>query len=128
MAELYSLIETTEHLESAFIRGVIENADYERCCAQILAQYKTMQQAFRNKGIVDIKTWARDQGLVCPLAEERLFAGVAATTMFGSRDANQNSESLAVFQASEGFISLIDETRYKLGCIGNKFPEVRQFL
>lgn len=125
LAELYAILVTTEHLESAFVRGVVSNEDYERHCKQILAQFKTLQNGLREK-CPDIKAFAREQGLACPLAEERLLGtGVAATALFGHGTSATGSESLACFKASEGFITLSDALKLNISAVDELLPLVR---
>ncbi|CAE8702307.1 unnamed protein product, partial [Polarella glacialis] len=114
-AELYSILVATEHLESAFVRGAVSNQDYERSCMQLLAQFKTLHNGMRDK-CPDVRAWAREQGLNCPLAEERLLgSGVSATALFGgSASSGSGKESLACFKASEGFITLSDALKLNL--------------
>lgn len=126
LAELYSILITTEHLEAAFVRGVISNEEYERNCMQLLAQFKTLQNGLREK-CPDIRAFVRDQGLHCPLAEERLLGtGVAATALFAhGTSATTGKESLACFKASEGFITLSDALKLNLTAVDELLPLVR---
>lgn len=125
-AELYSILVATEHLELAFVRGSVSNEDYEKNCMQLLAQFKTLQNGLRGR-CPDIRSWAREHGLNCPLAEERLLGtGVAATTLFGhGTSAAKGSESLSVFKASEGFITLSDALKLNITAVDELLPLVR---
>jgi len=125
LAELYSILVTTEHLEAAFVRGVISNEDYERHCMQLLAQFKTLQSGLKDK-CPDVRAFIREQGLHCPLAEERLLGtGVAATALFGAATSGSGKESLACFKASEGFITLSDALKLNLTAVDELLPLVR---
>lgn len=128
LAELYSILVTTEHLETAFVRGAVSNEDYERNCTQILAQFKTLQNGLRDR-CPDVRTFIREQGIHCPLAEERLLdAGVAATALYQSGTAaagGAGKESLACFKASEGFITLSDALKLDLRAVDELLPLVR---
>lgn len=124
LAELYSILVTTEHLEAAFVRGAVSNEDYERNCMQLLAQFKTLQNGLRDK-YPDVRAFAREQGLHCPLAEERLLGtGVAATALFASTK-RDGSENYACFRASEGFITLSDALKLNLTAVDELLPLVR---
>merc|ERR1719321_397254 len=72
LAELYSIFSAVEHLEGAFVRGAVPNEEYERHCQQLIAQFKTLQTAVRSQ-CPDIRAWLAEEGLTCPLAEERLL-------------------------------------------------------
>lgn len=124
LAELYSILVTTEHLEAAFVRGAVSNEDYEKNCMQLLAQFKTLQNGLRDK-YPDVRAFAREQGLHCPLAEERLLGtGVAATALFGSAK-REGGENYACFRASEGFITLSDALKLNLTAVDELLPLVR---
>jgi len=126
MAELYSILITTEHLEAAFVRGVISNEDYEKNCMQLLAQFKTLQSGLRDK-CPDIRQFVKEQGIHCPLAEERLLGtGVAATALFAhGTSVTTGKESLACFKASEGFITLSDALKLNIDAVDELMPLVR---
>jgi len=127
LAELYSILVATEHLESAFVRGAVSNQDYERNCMQLLAQFKTLKTGLRDK-CPDVREFIRQQGLQCPLAEERLLGtGVAATALYrhGDHESGSGQESLACFKASEGFITLRDALELKLDTVDTLMPLVR---
>jgi len=108
-AELYSILVTMEHLESAFVKGIVPNEEYERHCAQISTQFKTLQSALRDK-VPDIKAWVREQGMDLPLSEERLLGtGLAATALHGTVGSDTRSDgkaALAIHSATEQFITL----------------------
>mmetsp|Transcript_62271 Transcript_62271/g.148625 ORF Transcript_62271/g.148625 Transcript_62271/m.148625 type:complete len:358 (+) Transcript_62271:51-1124(+) len=127
-ADLYSILVATERLEAAFIRGVVANEDYERNCMQLIAQFKTLRTALRDK-CPDIKAFAREHGLNCPLAEERLLgAGLAATALLASGTSattGSGKESLACFKASEALITLSDALKLKLDAVDDLLPLVR---
>lgn len=124
-AELFSIFVTTEHLEAAFVRGAVSNVDYERNIRQILAQFKTLQTGLKQK-CPDVRAFIREQGVHCPLAEERLLStGVAATALYGHGSQEQGKESLACFKASEGFITLSDALKLRLDAVDDLLPLVR---
>lgn len=125
MAELYSILVATEHLEAAFVRGSITNEDYNRHCMQVLAQFKTLKSGLRDK-CPDIRAFTKEHGLHCPLAEERLLGtGVSATALFGGASQGTSKESLGCFKASEGFITLSDALKLNLHAVDELMPLVR---
>eukprot|EP00435_Cladocopium_sp_Y103_P045639 s80_g13.t1 len=122
--ELYSILVATEHLENAFVRAAVTNEDYEKACTQLLAQFKTLKNGLKDK-FPDIRSFAQEHGLHCPLAEERLLgAGVAATALYGGA-ADTGKESLACFKASENFITLLDAVKLNLKAVDELLPLVR---
>uniref|UniRef100_A0A7S0ZUP6 Vacuolar protein sorting-associated protein 28 homolog n=1 Tax=Noctiluca scintillans TaxID=2966 RepID=A0A7S0ZUP6_NOCSC len=121
LAELYSILVTTEHLESAFIKGVAPNDEYERASLQLIAQFKTLQSGLKDK-YPDVRAFAKEHGLKCPLALERLITGMPATVLVRS---DTGKESLACFRASEAFITLCDALKLGLTAVDELLPLVR---
>eukprot|EP00930_Biecheleria_cincta_P037725 TRINITY_DN25921_c0_g2_i1.p1 TRINITY_DN25921_c0_g2~~TRINITY_DN25921_c0_g2_i1.p1 ORF type:complete len:280 (+),score=53.76 TRINITY_DN25921_c0_g2_i1:39-842(+) len=124
LSELYSILVAVEHLENAFVRAAIANEDYERHCKQLIAQFKTMRPGVKDKAS-DLSAFAREHGLECPLAEERLRIGMPATAIHAGGSATAGKESLACFKASEGFITLCDALKLDLKAVDELLPLVR---
>lgn len=115
-AELYSILMTTHKLEMAYIKGSMKQEVYEKQCAQLLSGFQTLHRGMKDK-VPDVRAWIREQGMNCPLAEERLLtAGIAAS-----------SEGLASasFKASEAFITLNDALKLNLTAVDEVLPLIR---
>jgi len=125
-AELYSIFAATEHLEAAWVNGRVPNDEYERHCQQLIAQFKTLQNALRGR-CPDIGAFLEQQGLHCPYARERLLgSGIAATALHRTIDKQDGSnESLSCFKASEGFITLSDALKLNLTAVDEILPLLR---
>ena len=71
LSNLYALVKATEHLETAYGNGAVQQIDYERECTQLINQYRVQEKA----GIAgDVENFFRDYNLKeeCPRAYERL--------------------------------------------------------
>lgn len=115
-AELYSILMTTHKLEMAYIKGSMKQEVYEKQCAQLLSGFQTLHRGMKDK-VPDVRAWIKEQGMNCPLAEERLLtAGIAAS-----------SEGLASasFKASEAFITLNDALKLNLTAVDEVLPLIR---
>jgi ESCRT-I complex subunit VPS28 len=123
-AEIYSIVRAIEHLEKAYVKGLAPNEDYQRSCQQLLSQYKTLQNGLRDK-CPDVRHFAREHGMDCPLAEERISTGVPATALFSTGATSTGKEALACFKASECFITLSDALKLNLTANDEIMPLVR---
>ena len=45
LADLYAILMTTEHLETAYVRDAVSTDEYAPACAKLIAQYKTIKVA-----------------------------------------------------------------------------------
>jgi len=103
-AELFSILVTMEHLEGAFVKGVVPNEEYESYCKTLLTQFKTLQAGLHR----DIGLFIKEQEMQCPLAESRLLGtGMAATALHGTATSGSHGKEARTFaQATEQFITL----------------------
>jgi len=123
-AEIYSIIIAIEHLECAYVKSLVSNEEYQKHCQQLLSQYKTLQNGLRDK-CPDVRTFAQENGMKCPLAEERISTGVPATALYASGATSTGKEALACFKASECFITLSDALKLNLTANDDIMPLVR---
>lgn len=47
LADLYAILLTTEHLETAYVRDAVTAGDYAPACAKLIAQFKTVKVSGR---------------------------------------------------------------------------------
>jgi len=117
LGDLYSLIVTTEHLETAYVRDAISEQAYTSACLKLIAQYKTLREAMGEQA-PELGAFCRDYSLQCRAAEQRLKVGIPATVLHGEAGAGgaggagaasggQRME-VSVFHAVQHFITLMD--------------------
>jgi len=105
-AELYSLFVTMEHLEGAFVKGLISNEDYQKHCNTFNTQFKTLKTALRNQ-IPDVNAWYTENEMDCPLAQERFLKGFSAIAEHGGSEMKDKGGLVSGVQtATENFITL----------------------
>ncbi|CEM25716.1 unnamed protein product [Vitrella brassicaformis CCMP3155] len=127
-ANLYSIIRTVEHLEKAFVNGWVMEQDYERECMSLIAQFKTLQRALKDK-YPDIREFLDEYDLDCPLATDRLLeSGVPATKLYATGQAASKAESLLVFELSGHFITLLDAVRLNQRAVDEIQPLVSELV
>ena len=74
LADLYSIIRTTESLEAAYSRDAITPAEYAEACKRLISQFKTTEAALvSSKAIVSADSFIREFQVDCPRAYERLL-------------------------------------------------------
>eukprot|EP00397_Hematodinium_sp_SG-2012_P049388 GEMP01056945.1.p1 GENE.GEMP01056945.1~~GEMP01056945.1.p1 ORF type:complete len:216 (+),score=62.10 GEMP01056945.1:101-748(+) len=126
---LYSLIRTCEHVERGFVNGNLPSEIYERQCAELLAQFKTLQKALKHDH-PDITQFIRQHNMDCPLAQERLLGtGVAATKLHqGMNRIDPANESLYVFEASQHLTTLMDALKLNMRSVDELAPPFKEML
>ncbi|KAI8896353.1 vacuolar protein sorting-associated [Globomyces pollinis-pini] len=110
LADLYSIIIATEHLERAYIRSAISPQDYTPMCQQLIGQYKTLVGLLN----LDVKQFIAQYKMTCPAATKRLVEiGVPATVEHASVDTQSSAKNIA--ETVQFFITIMDAL--KLNCV-----------
>ena len=95
MADLYTIIKSTEHLEKAYIKDAISSDEYTEACQRLISQFKTTEKALGLNTLDFMNEYKMD----CPLAVERLLtAGVPATVMHAHSGARSKLSWLILFK------------------------------
>lgn len=117
MADLYTIIVATEHLERAYAQNAISQTEYTSECNKLLSQFKIAEKAAllssnSNNGIANTETFMRVYQMDCPRASHRLLkVGVPEKTKENAADgALSSSGKLAVIVAEtvQNFITTMD--------------------
>jgi len=111
-ADLYAIIKATEVLERAYARAAVSASDYEKECAQLIAQFKASERALTGDGTVAsaaafFERWRVD----CPRARDRLLrSGAPATLQHGAaRTSGRDADAaLRVAECVQCFITAMD--------------------
>lgn len=107
MAEIYSIIVTTDGLEKAYVRDAVKEGEYGSACAKLIAQYATcvlLDSTF------SLAAFCAEYNLSCPAAVRRLQIGVPAT----SEQSDAKSTSKYVAEIVQCFITLMDSLKLNL--------------
>lgn len=127
-ANLYSLIRTCEYLERAFVNGSLPGEFYEKKCADILTQFKTLQTALKSHH-PDISQFMKQNNMDCPLAAERLLGtGIAATKLHQQGSIDANNESLYVFESSQHLTTVMDALKLNMRSVDELVPPFKEML
>ncbi|ETV81813.1 hypothetical protein H257_05384 [Aphanomyces astaci] len=122
MSDLYAIIKTTEHLETAYVRDAISPDEYTEACTKLISQYKTAETALRNAGhLVSIDAFLSHYRLDCPRAVERLVRlGVPATVVHNTTSTSVDAVNVA--QTVQHFITLSDALKMNIRAVDEVQP------
>ncbi|OQR90749.1 vacuolar protein sorting-associated protein 28 [Achlya hypogyna] len=122
LSDLYAIIKTTEHLETAYVRDAISPDEYTEACTKLISQYKTTETALRNAGhLVSIDSFLTHYRLDCPRAIERLVRlGVPATVVHNTT--SSSSDTVNVAQTVQHCITLSDYLKLNVRAVDEIQP------
>ncbi|KAJ3186255.1 Vacuolar protein-sorting-associated protein 28 [Gaertneriomyces sp. JEL0708] len=130
LADLYSIIVATEHLERAYIRDAVSAQEYTPACLKLIAQYKTAL-GLASDSVPDIHAFMRDYKLTCPAATRRLIEiGVPATIEHSITDPSSTSSSIAKYVAEtvQFFITLMDSLKLNYVAVDQIHPQLSDLI
>jgi ESCRT-I complex subunit VPS28 len=105
MADLYSIILTTEHLEKAYVRDAILPEPYHQACSKLITQFKTLAPMLKDL-VPDVEQFMKDYKLDCPAAKNRLLKiGVPATVEHGN---TSNKGQKLIAETAQHFITAMN--------------------
>lgn len=106
MADLYSIITTTEHLEKAYVRDSVSSEPYTKHCNKLIAQFKTLNPIVKDY-VPNIENFIVDFKMDCPAAKNRLLKiGVPATVEHGNQTGNKGQKIIA--ETAQHFITAMN--------------------
>ncbi|CAK4071361.1 unnamed protein product [Aphanomyces euteiches] len=122
LSDLYAIIKTTEHLETAYVRDAISPDEYTEACTKLISQYKTAETALRNAGhLVSIEAFLTHYRLDCPRAVERLVRlGVPATVVHNTT--STSADAVNVAQTVQHCITLMDSLKLNVRAVDEIQP------
>jgi len=113
-ADLFSIIVTTERLETAYVRDSITSDEYTSACSKLIAQYRTAKDGLSDK-IADIAAFLVEFNIQAPAAYKRLEKiGVPATVEHGGSQKPQKSSEIYVAAAVQHFITTMDSLKLEM--------------
>jgi ESCRT-I complex subunit VPS28 len=124
LADLYSIINTVEHLEKAYIRDAIKPEPYAKATTKLIAQFKTLRQILS----IDVEEFMRDYKIDCPAASYRLLKmGVPATVEHGS-GSGEVSDSRVIAETVQHFITAMDAIKIEQRSVDQLQPWVAALI
>mmetsp|Transcript_24706 Transcript_24706/g.59459 ORF Transcript_24706/g.59459 Transcript_24706/m.59459 type:complete len:215 (-) Transcript_24706:260-904(-) len=108
MADLYSIIKATQHLETAYTRDAVSEEKYTEACKGLINKFKTLKAASAQL-VPNIDKFISEYRMECKAARHRLLrVGVPATVEFGSGSSAgklDQDDQKHVFEAVQTFIT-----------------------
>jgi ESCRT-I complex subunit VPS28 len=137
LAELYSIIYTTERLEKAFIKDMVNPQEYafffrtylissyETQCNKLISKFKTMRPLVI-ADVPDVEAFMREYKVDLPAAKNRLLKiGVPATIEHGhQKDKNQ----LLIAQTTQLFITAMDSLKLEMHSVDQIQPLINDLM
>jgi ESCRT-I complex subunit VPS28 len=130
LSDLYSIIVTVEHLETAFVRDSITADEYTAACNKLIAQFKTMRAAVAEY-CPDIRAFMRANDMNCTAAAQRLLVtGVPATVEHGGSSTVEigADDKLTVFHAVQAFITTMDQLKLNMCAVDELHPNLSDLV
>ena len=124
LADLYSILVATEHLEKAFGRDAVTAAQYETQCSRLISQFKLSEAALRADGTVgDVGDFMDQYSMDCPRARERLLRhGVPATVLHAESRAGAGAGEALAAETTQHFITAMDALKLEERAVDSVQP------
>ncbi|CAM9421353.1 unnamed protein product [Chrysoparadoxa australica] len=131
LAELYAIILSVEHLESARVTGSIELSAYATHCSTLISQFKDAEAALVSEGSITSATeFMSKYQMEAPYAVERLIKyGVPATVLHrdaGDRDATGRARQAA--EVTQCFITAMDALKLEQNAVDEIQPLISDLM
>jgi len=126
MADLFSIIKTTESLEKAYVRDAITAEDYKKNCQKLITQFKAAQNLTRDV-VPDIKKFMQDYRIDnCKAAYKRLVE--EGIPQFESGKASGGNTARVVAETVQFFITAMDSLKLNMTAVDQIHPLLTDLL
>jgi ESCRT-I complex subunit VPS28 len=122
MADVFSIITTLQALEKAYIKDVVEPAEYTKNCEMLLAKYSAAFRQIQSE-FPDIEKFVHKYKLDCPAALLRIREGRPITV----RD-DRGNQGKAIAETVSLFINLMDKLKLNIRANDMLQNDVRELL
>jgi len=122
MADLYSIIKTTEALEKAYVRDAITADEYKQNCTKLIAQFKAAQNLTKDT-VPDIKKFMQQYRLECKAAEKRLLEEMIPGVYTKTDDTART-----VAETVQFFITAMDSLKLNMTAVDQIHPLLNDLL
>ncbi|OQR71486.1 vacuolar sorting protein VPS28-like [Tropilaelaps mercedesae] len=121
MADLYSVINTLQCLEKAYIKDAVTPKEYTAACSKLLVQYKAAFKQVQGEGFDTIEQFVSAFKLDCPAALERIREDRPITI---KDDRGNTSKCIADIVSL--FITTIDKLRLNMHSMDELQPDLKE--
>ena len=121
MADLYSVINTLQCLEKAYIKDCVTAREYTAACSKLLVQYKAAFKQVQGEEFPTVETFMKKFRLDCPAAIQRIKEDRPITI---KDDKGNTSKCIADIVSL--FITILDKLRLELKSMDELQPDLRE--
>ena len=121
-ANVFSLVQTIEALEKAYIKDAVTPDQYTSSCNILLDQFNAAFKLIKDT-FPDVESFAHKYLLHCPAAMERIKDGRPITV----RD-NRGNVSKAIAEIVSLFITVMDRLRLDIKAMDELYPDVKELF
>jgi len=122
MADLFSIIKTTEALEKAYVKDAITAEEYKQNCTKLIQQFKAAQNLTKDC-VPDIRAFMKEYRLDCKAAVKRLLEeGIPLST------ARPDDTARTVAETVQFFITTMDSLKLNLTAVDQIHPLLTDLL
>ena len=119
-ANVYSLIQTIQALEKAYIKDAVTPHDYTKQCNVLLVQFNAAFKLIKEK-FPDLESFSKKYLLHCPAALERIKEGRPITI----KD-DRGNLSKSIFEIVSLFITVMDRLRLDIRAMDELHPDIKE--
>ncbi|EDO44166.1 predicted protein [Nematostella vectensis] len=123
MADLFSIMNTLQCLEKAYIRDAVTPREYTAACSKLLVQYKAAFKLVQSADYPTVEAFMKKFRLDCPAALERVKEGRPITI----KD-DKGSTSKAIADTVSLFITIMDKLRLQIRAVDEVQPDLRDLM
>ncbi|XP_015906450.1 vacuolar protein sorting-associated protein 28 homolog [Parasteatoda tepidariorum] len=121
MADLYSVINTLQCLEKAYIKDCVTPKEYTAACSKLLVQYKAAFKQVQGEEFPNVEVFMKKFRLDCPAAIQRIKEDRPITI---KDDKGNTSKCIADIVSL--FITILDKLRLELKSMDELQPDLRE--
>ncbi|XP_055941142.1 vacuolar protein sorting-associated protein 28 homolog [Argiope bruennichi] len=121
MADLYSVINTLQCLEKAYIKDCVTPKEYTAACSKLLVQYKAAFKQVQGEEFPTVEVFMKKFRLDCPAAIQRIKEDRPITI---KDDKGNTSKCIADIVSL--FITILDKLRLEMKSMDELQPDLRE--
>jgi len=128
MADLYSLIKTVQHLETAYTRDAVSEEKYTNTCKKLISKFKTLKAAC-SQLVPNIDKFITEYHMDCKAARHRLLrVGVPATVEYGATSKDSDANDKYVFEACQTLITTMNCLELNIRDVDQLHPNLSNLM
>ncbi|XP_003745774.1 vacuolar protein sorting-associated protein 28 homolog [Galendromus occidentalis] len=121
MADLFSVINTLQCLEKAYIKDAVKPSEYTAACSKLLVQYRAAFRQVQGEGFPTIEQFVEAFKLDCPNALERIKEDRPITIKDNGGNALKFVADLSVM-----FVTVLDKLSMDIRCMADLQPDLKE--